>query len=64
MQSAIEALQQAYRRAGHTTVQVFAPEQELTGGIVKLPMSCLGRGARQATDGLAPPAGIEPASSA
>jgi hemolysin activation/secretion protein len=36
IQLAIEALQEAYRKAGYSTVQVSVPEQELTGGAVKL----------------------------
>jgi len=36
IQLAIEALQQAYRKAGYSTVLVSVPEQELTGGAVKL----------------------------
>ncbi|WP_068833684.1 ShlB/FhaC/HecB family hemolysin secretion/activation protein [Polaromonas jejuensis] len=36
VQLAIEALEQAYRQAGYTAVQVSVPEQELTGGTVKL----------------------------
>lgn len=36
IQRAIDALQQAYTRAGYTTVRVSVPEQELTGGTVKL----------------------------
>jgi hemolysin activation/secretion protein len=36
IQLAIEALQEAYRKAGYTTVQVSVPEQELAGGAVTL----------------------------
>jgi hemolysin activation/secretion protein len=36
IQKALEALEQAYRRAGFSTVQVYVPEQELTGGVVRL----------------------------
>jgi len=36
IQRAVDALQQAYTRAGYTTVRVSVPEQELTGGTVKL----------------------------
>jgi len=36
IQKALEALEQAYRRAGYSTVQVYVPEQELTGGVVRL----------------------------
>lgn len=36
VQLAVEALEQGYRRAGYTTVQVSVPEQELTGGTVKI----------------------------
>ena len=36
IQKALEALEQAYRRVGYSTVQVFVPEQELTGGVVRL----------------------------
>ncbi|MGJ7526055.1 ShlB/FhaC/HecB family hemolysin secretion/activation protein [Variovorax sp. GB1P17] len=36
IQRAIDALQQAYAKAGYTMVKVSVPEQELTGGIVKL----------------------------
>ena len=36
LQSAVEALQDAYRRAGYSTVTVSLPEQELTGGVVRI----------------------------
>ncbi len=36
IQRALEALERAYRRAGYGTVQVYVPEQELTGGVVRL----------------------------
>jgi hemolysin activation/secretion protein len=36
IQMAIEAIELAYRQKGYTAVQAYAPEQELTGGIVKL----------------------------
>lgn len=36
IQKALEALEDVYRRAGYNTVQVFVPEQELTGGVVRL----------------------------
>ncbi|MFS2035317.1 ShlB/FhaC/HecB family hemolysin secretion/activation protein [Polaromonas sp. CT11-55] len=36
IQLAVEALQQAYRQAGYSTVLVSVPEQELAGGAVKL----------------------------
>lgn len=36
IQHALEALENAYRKAGYTAVQVYVPEQELTSGIVKL----------------------------
>ena len=36
IQLAIEALQDAYVKAGYSTVQVSVPEQELTGGTVRL----------------------------
>ena len=39
IQLAIEALQQAYVKAGYSTVQVSVPEQELTGGTVRLQVS-------------------------
>ncbi|SNS99659.1 Hemolysin activation/secretion protein [Noviherbaspirillum humi] len=34
IQRALERLESAYRRAGYSTVQVYVPEQELTGGEV------------------------------
>ncbi|MDY7578469.1 ShlB/FhaC/HecB family hemolysin secretion/activation protein [Herbaspirillum sp. RTI4] len=34
VQKALEALELAYRQAGFSTVQVYVPEQELTGGVV------------------------------
>ena len=36
IQKALEALEGAYRRLGYSTVQVYVPEQELTGGVVRL----------------------------
>jgi hemolysin activation/secretion protein len=36
VQKALEALENAYRKAGYGTVQVFVPEQELSAGVVKL----------------------------
>lgn len=36
IQRAVDALQQAYAKAGYTMVKVSVPEQELTGGIVRL----------------------------
>ncbi len=36
IQKALEALENAYRRAGFSTVQVYVPEQELTSGVVRL----------------------------
>ncbi len=36
VQKALEALQNAYRKAGYGAVQVYVPEQELTSGIVKI----------------------------
>lgn len=36
IQMALEAIEGAYRRAGYTAVQVVTPEQELTGGILRL----------------------------
>jgi len=36
IQKTLEALEGAYRKAGYGTVQVFVPEQELTGGTVQL----------------------------
>ncbi len=39
IQRAVDALQQAYTQAGYTTVRVSVPEQELTGGTVKLRVS-------------------------
>lgn len=36
IQQALEALENAYRGAGYTAVQVSVPEQELTGGVVRL----------------------------
>ncbi|MFI5447004.1 ShlB/FhaC/HecB family hemolysin secretion/activation protein [Polaromonas sp. UC242_47] len=36
IQLAVEALQKAYVKAGYSTVQVSVPEQELTGGTVRL----------------------------
>jgi hemolysin activation/secretion protein len=39
VQKALEALESEYRRLGYGTVQVFVPEQELTGGVVRLVVS-------------------------
>ncbi len=36
IQMALEALEGAYRQAGYTAVQVVTPEQELTGGTLRL----------------------------
>jgi hemolysin activation/secretion protein len=36
IQQALEALENAYRSAGYTAVQVSVPEQELTAGVVRL----------------------------
>jgi len=36
IQKALEALERAYRAKGYSTVQVYVPEQELTGGVVRL----------------------------
>ena len=36
VQKALEALENAYRKAGYGTVQVFVPEQELGAGVVRL----------------------------
>jgi hemolysin activation/secretion protein len=36
VQHALEALENAYHAAGFNTVQVFVPEQELNGGVVRL----------------------------
>ena len=36
IQAAVEALQDAYRQAGYSTVTVSLPEQELTGGVVRI----------------------------
>lgn len=36
VQKALEALENAYRKAGYGTVQVFVPEQELANGTVRL----------------------------
>ncbi len=36
IQKALEALEQAYRKEGYSTVQVFVPEQEIAGGVVRL----------------------------
>ena len=36
IQLAVEALQEAYRKAGYSTVTVSLPEQELTGGVVRI----------------------------
>ena len=39
VQKAIEALEAAYRRAGYSAVQVQLPEQELSGGVIKIVVS-------------------------
>jgi hemolysin activation/secretion protein len=39
VQKALEALENEYRRLGYGTVQVYVPEQELTGGVVRLVVS-------------------------
>jgi outer membrane protein assembly factor BamA len=39
VQKALEALEGEYRRLGYGTVQVYVPEQELTGGQVRLVVS-------------------------
>lgn len=39
IQKALEALEHTYRELGYGTVQVYAPEQELTSGVVKLQVS-------------------------
>jgi hemolysin activation/secretion protein len=39
IQHALEALENAYRKAGYTAVQVYVPEQELTSGVVKIRVS-------------------------
>lgn len=36
IQKALEALEQAYRSLGYSTVQVYVPEQELVSGVVRL----------------------------
>lgn len=36
IQAAVEALQAAYQQAGYSTVTVSLPEQELTGGVVRI----------------------------
>jgi len=36
IQRALEALENAYRTKGYSTVQVYVPEQELTSGVVRL----------------------------
>jgi hemolysin activation/secretion protein len=36
IQKALEALERAYRAQGFSTVQVYVPEQELTGGVVRI----------------------------
>lgn len=36
IQLAVEALQDAYRKAGYSAVAVLLPEQELTGGVVRI----------------------------
>jgi hemolysin activation/secretion protein len=39
VQKALEALEGEFRRLGYGTVQVYVPEQELTGGVVRLQVS-------------------------
>ncbi|MBP0598550.1 ShlB/FhaC/HecB family hemolysin secretion/activation protein [Herbaspirillum sp. LeCh32-8] len=39
VQRALEALENAYRSAGFSAVQVFVPEQELTAGVVRIQVS-------------------------
>jgi hemolysin activation/secretion protein len=39
IQHALEALENAYRKAGYTAVQVYVPEQELTSGVVRFQVS-------------------------
>ena len=39
VQKALEALEGEFRRLGYGTVQVYVPEQELTGGVVRLVVS-------------------------
>jgi hemolysin activation/secretion protein len=39
VQKSLEALENEYRRLGYGTVQVYVPEQELTGGVVRLVVS-------------------------
>lgn len=39
VQKALEALELSYRKAGYSAVQVYMPEQELTGGIVRIEVS-------------------------
>lgn len=36
IQKALEAMENAYRKAGYGTIQVYVPEQELTSGIVRI----------------------------
>lgn len=36
IQRALEALENAYRQAGYSAVTVYAPEQEITGGTIRL----------------------------
>lgn len=36
VQKALEALDNAYRKHGYSAVQVYVPEQELTGGVVRI----------------------------
>lgn len=36
VQKALEALENAYRKQGYGTIQVYVPEQELTSGVVQL----------------------------
>jgi hemolysin activation/secretion protein len=39
VQKALEALEDAYRQRGYSTVQVYVPEQELTAGVVNIEIS-------------------------
>lgn len=39
VQKSLEALENEYRRLGYGTVQVYLPEQEITGGVVRLVVS-------------------------
>lgn len=39
VQKALEALENAYRAKGYGTVNVYVPEQEITGGVIRLDVS-------------------------